>query len=85
MANRGLLHRSKLEPFAAWLVARGWTLEERDPMPAYQALRARSPGWTRLLVVYDRESGDHLSVQRCDQLMVRRFLKETQSSQGASR
>lgn len=58
MADRATLHHSKLEEFAAWAAADGWT---REPTKGeYEALRLSKPGRPPV-IVYRRDRGDHLT------------------------
>lgn len=73
MANRCLLHQSKLDSFADWLLAEGW--EIRDPKGFYEVLRAKKN--KKWLIVYRKLDKDvHYSVRDEDAPMVRRFIRE---------
>lgn len=73
MANRQLLHKSKLSTFSTWLVWAGWTLEE--PKGELEVLRARKDGRKAPLIIYDQLSSEHYSVQNRDVGVVRAFIK----------
>lgn len=73
MANRNLLHKSKLTAFEVWLVTNGWTLE--DPKGELEVLRARKDGRKAPLIIYDQLSSEHYSVQNRDAGVVRAFIK----------
>ncbi|WP_028562296.1 hypothetical protein [Paenibacillus pinihumi] len=75
MANRNTLHRSKLDGFKRWLEQDGWDLQ-----PAkgdYEVLRARKG--RRLLLVYDRHEGNHLSVADANMGVVRSYLRDKEA------
>lgn len=64
MANRSLLHRNKLQEFRQWLVSTGHTILE--PKGDYEVLRWKhSPPYREgepMPIVFDRNRGDHLTV-----------------------
>jgi hypothetical protein len=75
VANRCLLHRTKLDLFKAWLVKDGWVLDEN--YGDYQVLRARKG--KRFVALYDRHQGDHFSMLDRDHGLVRAFIRDTRA------
>lgn len=69
--SRNTLHRSKIQEFREWLVGDGWSLEPTKG--AYEELRARKG--KRLLLIYDRHEGDHLSYADKFGGIVQAFIK----------
>lgn len=73
MAERRLLHKTKLEDFKNWLCSDGWTIE--DTKGYYEVLRARKG--KRLFILYKRlDRGDHYSVMEKDVGVVRAFIRD---------
>lgn len=70
MEKRGTLHRSKLEAFLAWMKADGW---EFGACGEYQVVNARKGA--RRFVAYDRNRGDHYTVQPDMMGVVAAFLR----------
>lgn len=72
MANRALLHRSKLESFMQWMIEHEWVamLTKGE----YEAARLRKNN--RWFILYDRDRGDHFTLRDIDQNIVRTFQKE---------
>ena len=68
--RRCLLHRKDAEAFRTWLAGEGWVLVAGHGI--YDAIRARKDG--KWFIAYDRNRGDHLSVQADMQNIVRQFL-----------
>ena len=76
MANRCLLHKSKLEPFKNWLEERGWTIEQTKG--DYEVLRARYSERQQPLIIYEKlDAKEHLSITDKDANIVRAFLYES--------
>lgn len=75
MANRNLLHRSKIEDFKRWLQADGWQLE--DTKGIYELVRA-TKGDRKPLIVYTRDNkgSEHISVQSRDEAVVRAYIRD---------
>ncbi|MEK3718934.1 hypothetical protein [Paenibacillus sp. FSL R7-0333] len=69
--SRNTLHRSKIQEFREWLAEDGWSLEPTKG--AYEVLRARKG--KRLLLIYDRHEGDHLSYADKFAGIVQAFIK----------
>ncbi|GIO84557.1 hypothetical protein J25TS5_14890 [Paenibacillus faecis] len=69
--SRNTLHKSKIVSFRNWLEAEGWEMEQTKG--DYEVLRARKN--KRLLLIYDRNGGDHLSYADTYEGVVRAFLK----------
>lgn len=70
MANRNTLHKSQLPAFKEWLSQTGWEL--LLPKGDWEAVRAKKGN--RLLLVYDRIAGDHLTVDDIFTGVVRAFI-----------
>lgn len=68
--SRNTLHRSQLASFRDWLETDGWEIEQVKG--DYKVLRARKG--KRLLLVYDRIGGDHLSYADTFEGVIRAFL-----------
>jgi len=71
MANRALLHRSRLTAFKAWL-------GERNLMPRgeWEVARWRGPRGKPMCIVYDnRKSSEHLSCNNAAVGDVREFIR----------
>lgn len=86
MANRTMLHRDKLNSFAAWLEWKGWEIE--DSKSEWEALRARKPSQKENehpLIVYDRVRGPCLTLQDRDIKVFKDFQKDMQALQRAHR
>lgn len=70
MAHRCLLHRNDLGLFRTWLRENKYLLQ---PLKGeYEALRARHPE-KGLVLIFDRDRGDHFTVRHEDIGVVRRF------------
>lgn len=75
MANRYMLHISKLEDFKDWLVKDGWEIEQ--PKGTYEVLRARKSGRKNPLIVYTKaDAKEHLSLMDRDSGVVGAFLRD---------
>lgn len=71
--TRNLLHKSKLNMFADWLVENGYTVVE--PKGAYEVLRAVKENAP--VIIYTRENAkEHYTVQGKDYALVKQFIKE---------
>lgn len=70
MQKRATLHRSKLDEFKRWLLADGWTLGK---LGNYQVVNAKK-GKERFCA-YDRNRGDHFTVQGNMLPVVGRFIR----------
>jgi predicted RNA binding protein YcfA (HicA-like mRNA interferase family) len=75
MADRHLLHISKLKEFEKWLLENGW---EIVPLKGfYERLRAVKPSRKTPLIVYKKdEATEHLTVKDTDIKIIRSFIKE---------
>lgn len=74
MANRNMLHFSHLERFEKWMADKGFA--KQAPIEPYEAYRARKG--TNTVVIYRRnDAKEHFTIQRKDETLVRRFLRET--------
>jgi hypothetical protein len=75
MANRSLLHRSKIEDFKNWLKEDGWKIEQ--PKGIYEVVRA-TKGTRKPLIVYTRDNkgNEHITVQDRDVPVVRAYIRD---------
>lgn len=75
MANRSLLHRSKIEDFKAWLREDGWQIEKTKGI--YEVVRATKPN-RKPLIAYTRDNkgSEHISVQERDESVVRAYIRD---------
>jgi len=75
MANRSLLHRSKIEDFKSWLQEDGWQIEQ--PKGIYEVVRA-TKGTRKPLIVYTRDNkgNEHITVQDRDVPVVRAYIMD---------
>ena len=73
MANRHILHKSKLTAFRDWLISDGWEIQ--DTKGFYEVLRAKKG--KRVLIVYERlDMKEHYSLADRDCPIVRQFLNK---------
>lgn len=72
MARRNLLHRDKLIEFECYLKVKGHTLLE--PKGDYELLRWKGEKGKPMPIVFDRNKGDHLSLNDSAEKYVREFL-----------
>jgi len=70
MGKRGTLHRSRLARFEEWLIADGW---EFGKLGEFQVINARKG--KRRFCAYDRNQGDHFTVQESMLGVVAAFLR----------
>lgn len=77
MADRGTLHRDKLEDFAYWAQNNGYTRENTRGI--CEVLRLRKICETRAipLIFFVRREGAHVTVPKIAVPMVRRFIQES--------
>lgn len=75
MANRSLLHRSKVEDFKSWLQEDGWQIEQTKGI--YEIVRA-TKGTRKPLIVYTRDNKgkEHITVQERDVPVVRAYIRD---------
>jgi hypothetical protein len=76
--SRNLLHKTKLEPFKAWLSAKG--IQHRPPRGDYDVLQVLSldRGLHQWMCLFDRHHApEHYTVDERMAPLVRRFIKET--------
>lgn len=77
MTSRDLLHKDKLEEFAAYCEGRGYIRHPTPPRAIYEVLRLEehSPaGNNPHLVFYQRGGTDHITVPAEAILLVRAFI-----------
>lgn len=71
--TRNLLHKSKLNAFADWLVENGYTVVE--PKGDYEVLRAVKENAP--VIIYTRQKAkEHYTVQGKDYSLVKQFIME---------
>ena len=74
--TRNLLHKSKLNVFADWLVENGYTVVE--PKGAYEVLRAVKENAP--VIIYTRQNAkEHYTVQGKDYALVKQFIRESKN------
>ena len=75
MANRSLLHRSKVEDFKSWLQEDGWQIEQTKGI--YEIVRA-TKGTRKPLIVYTRDNKgkEYITVQERDVPVVRAYIRD---------
>ncbi len=75
MANRALLHRSKIEDFKGWLQEDGWQIEQTKGI--YEVVRATKEG-RKPLIVYTRDNNgkERITVQSRDEGVVRAYIRD---------
>jgi len=76
--SRNLLHKTKLEPFKAWLTSQG--IQHRPPRGDYDVLQVqwKAPDW---FCVFDRHTApEHYTVDSRMEPLVRRFIRETRAA-----
>ena len=80
MAERCLLHKSKLQELKQWLESQGYTiLETKD---YYEVLRAKKD--KNLIIIYKKSDvKEHLTVQQKDDKLIRRFIRESKKARGS--
>lgn len=80
MADRSILHITKLEDFKEWLIKDGWVIEE--PKGTWEVLRARKEGRRNPLIVYCKMNAkEHLSVMDRDSGVIGAFLRDYKKPQ----
>lgn len=76
-AERGLLHKNKLNAFKEWLITKGYEIQNTKGI--YEVLRAKKDKNTVIIFVKDRAKA-HLTVQDKDRRLVWEFIKERKGS-----
>lgn len=74
MAERCLLHQSKLDLLKSWLSSKGY--ETQSTKGVYEVLRAKR-GKETVIVFKKDNAKEHLTVQQKDHRLIRQFIKET--------
>jgi len=74
MANRDLLHKSKLSLFAEWLTKQGWIIQSTKGN--YEVLRAKKTGYDTLIIWTRSNAKEHYSVPDKWYALVRQFISE---------
>lgn len=74
MAERCLLHQSKLELLKWWLAQNGYQLQE--PKGFYEVLRAKKKKET-VIIYKQSDKVEHFTVQQKDYRLIRQFITET--------
>ena len=80
MAQRSVLHISKLEDLKQWLVKDGWELLPLSNNP-YEVLRANKAGKQNPLIIYSGKSSEHLSFADRDMPVIGAFLRDKKKPQ----
>lgn len=84
MAERRLLHKSKVEEFVSWAEAKGWVRDPIPPRATFQVLRLKKPG--HKMAVYYRRSfaPEHVvATEGAAVSLVRAWLRERCSGRWA--
>lgn len=75
MANRALLHMSKLKDFESWLEKQGYMILPTSKNP-YEVLRAKKSKDT--VIIYRKGgSKEHLSIMDKDYALIHKFIMES--------
>ena len=83
MANRVLLHMSKLKDFESWLEKQGYMILPTSKNP-YEVLRAKKSKDT--VIIYRKgDSKEHLSIMDKDYALIRKFIMESKPKTNAER
>ncbi len=78
MAERCLLHQSKLDLFKRWLSSKGYEILPTKGI--YEVLRAKKDKET-VIVFRKAQVKEHLTVHQKDYRLVRQFIRETRTVQ----
>ena len=83
MANRVLLHMSKLKDFESWLEKQGYMILPTSKNP-YEVLRAKKSKDT--VIIYRKgDSKEHLSIMDKDYALIHKFIMESKPKTNADR
>ena len=83
MANRALLHMSKLKDFESWLEKQGYMILSTSKNP-YEVLRAKKSKDT--VIIYRKgDSKEHLSIMDKDYALIHKFIMESKPKTNADR
>ena len=83
MANRALLHMSKLKDFESWLEKQGYMILPTSKNP-YEVLRAKKSKDT--VIIYRKgDSKEHLSIMDKDYALIHKFIMESKPKTNADR
>ena len=83
MANRALLHMSKLKDFESWLEKQGYMILPTSKNP-YEVLRAKKDKDT--VIIYQKgDSKEHLSIMDKDYALIHKFIMESKPKTNADR
>ena len=74
MAERCLLHQSKLDLLKWWLSSRGYEIQATKGM--YEVLRAKK-GKDTVIIFEKCGAKEHYTVQQKDDKLIRQFIRET--------
>ena len=77
MAERCLLHQSKLEFLKWWLCSKGYELQ--DTKSCYEVLRAKK-GKETIIIFKQDDKKVHFTVQQKDYRLIRQFITETKNA-----
>jgi hypothetical protein len=75
MANRRLLHRTRLDAFLEWCASKGHSTDKKTRN--FEVARVRVDGWKNPVLIYDRHDGDHLTVFGNGERLVVQFCRES--------
>ena len=74
MAIRYRLHHKHLDDFRAYLIGKGWVIEDTKGM--FEVLRAKHPDRKRPLIIYTKlDAKEHYSVDDRDWKILNDFLR----------
>ena len=75
--SRNLLHKNQEEAFIKWMLGKGWT--SHPPRPgSYERLRFRKE--QSIIIIHDRNSGDHFTTQGLGTQMAQAFIQERKNA-----
>ena len=81
MAERCLLHQSKLELLKWWLCSKGYEMQETKG--CYEVLRAKK-GKETVIIFKQSDKKVHFTVQQKDYRLIRQFVTETKGMEFCS-
>ena len=82
MAERCLLHQSKLNLLKWWLSSRGYEIQATKGI--YEVLRANK-GKDTVIIFKKNGAKEHFSVQQKDHKLIRQFIRETREEEKCKR
>ena len=78
IANRCLLHKTKLEDFKIWLINDGWIIEKTKNF--YEVLRATKPHKKPLIIFKRNDLKEHYTVQGIYVGLVYQFIRNKKAT-----